>query len=181
MADTRDQTLTQVQSPLSPGEQRDRAVLLVSGNAVTPGLAARVRLQIVGDELYIGRRADGLPVQASVAVLDDGLISGQHARIVRGSAISSWMIACLQYGTIRPESPPVATTVVFFPSSSSILSIMPSTMDAVPKIAPLFMQSIVLALTTFSGGSIGTFGSCDVPRDRAFMESATPGYSAPPR
>ena len=41
MADTRDQTLTQVQSPLSPGEQRDRAVLLVSGNAVTPGLAAR--------------------------------------------------------------------------------------------------------------------------------------------
>ena len=85
MADTRDQTLTQVQSPLSPGEQRDRAVLLVSGNAVTPGLAARARLQIVGDELYIGRRADGLPVQASVAVLDDGLISGQHARIVRGS------------------------------------------------------------------------------------------------
>ena len=85
MADTRDQTLTQVQSPLSPGEQRDRAVLLVSGNAVTPGLAARARLQIVGDELYLGRRAEGLPVQASVAVLDDGLVSSQHARIVRGS------------------------------------------------------------------------------------------------
>ena len=85
MADTRDQTLTQVQSPLSPGEQRDRAVLLVSGNAVTPGLAARGRLHIVGDELYLGRRAEGLPVQASVAVLDDGLVSSQHARIVRGS------------------------------------------------------------------------------------------------
>ena len=85
MAEIRDQTLTQVQSPLSPGEQRDRAVLLVSGNANTPGLAARARLQIVGDELYLGRRADGLPVQASVAVLDDGLVSGQHARIVRGS------------------------------------------------------------------------------------------------
>jgi len=85
MADTRDQTLTQVQSPMSPGEQRDRAVLLVSGNAVTPGLAARTRLQIVGDELYLGRRAEGLPVQASVAVLDDGLVSSQHARIVRGS------------------------------------------------------------------------------------------------
>src|SRR3954454_6379820 len=85
MADTRDQTLTQVQSPLSPGEQRDRAVLLVSGNAVTPGLPARARLQIVGDELYIGRRGDGLPVNASVAVLDDALVSSQYARIVRGS------------------------------------------------------------------------------------------------
>ena len=85
MAEMRDQTLTQVQSPLSPGEQRDRAVLLVSGNATTPGLTARTRLQIVGDELYLGRRADGLPVQASVAVLDDGLVSSQHARIVRGS------------------------------------------------------------------------------------------------
>jgi len=85
MPDPRDQTLTQVQSPLSPGEQRDRAVLLVSGSAVTPGLSARARLQIVGDELYIGRRADGLPVQASVAVLDDALVSGQHARVVRGS------------------------------------------------------------------------------------------------
>jgi len=85
MAEPRDQTLTQVQSPLSPGEQRDRAVLLMSGNAVTPGLSARARLHIVGDELYLGRRADGLPVQASAAVLDDGLVSGQHARIVRGS------------------------------------------------------------------------------------------------
>src|SRR3954470_13748942 len=85
MAEMREQTLTQVQSPLSPGEQRDRAVLLVSGNATTPGLSARARLHIVGDELYLGRRAEGLPVQASVAVLDDGLVSGQHARIVRGS------------------------------------------------------------------------------------------------
>ncbi|HMF40580.1 MAG TPA: sigma 54-interacting transcriptional regulator [Polyangia bacterium] len=85
MAEPRDQTLTQVQSPLSPGEQRDRAVMLVSGNATTPGLPARARLQIVGDELYLGRRADGLPVQASVAVLDDALVSGQHARLVRGS------------------------------------------------------------------------------------------------
>jgi transcriptional regulator with PAS, ATPase and Fis domain len=85
MAEVREQTLTQVQSPLAPGEQRDRAVLLVSGNAATPGLPARARLQIVGDELYVGRRAEGLPVQASVAVLDDALVSGQHARIVRGS------------------------------------------------------------------------------------------------
>src|SRR4029078_3858579 len=85
MADTREHTLTQVQSPLSPGEQRDRAVLLVSGSAVTPGLSARARLQIVGEDFYIGGRADGRPVQASVAVLDDALVSGQHARVVRGS------------------------------------------------------------------------------------------------
>ena len=63
MPEPRDQTLTQVQSPLSPGEQRDRAVLLVSGNAVVPGLSARARLQIVGDELYLGRRADDGPEQ----------------------------------------------------------------------------------------------------------------------
>jgi len=85
MGDTRERTLTSVQSPLSPGELKDRAVLLVSGNAVVPALSARGRLQIVGDELYLGRRAEGLPVQANVAVLDDGLVSGQHARITRAS------------------------------------------------------------------------------------------------
>ncbi len=46
MGDPRDQTLTSVQSPLSPGEQRDRAVLLVSGNAIAPALSARGRLQV---------------------------------------------------------------------------------------------------------------------------------------
>jgi transcriptional regulator with PAS, ATPase and Fis domain len=83
--DRPDQTLTAVQSPLSPGEQRDRAVLLVVGSAESPGLPPRTRLQIAGDELFIGRRADGLPAQAAVAVLDDGLISGRHARLSRGA------------------------------------------------------------------------------------------------
>ncbi len=78
-------TLTAVQSPLSPGEARDRAVLLVGGSAEAPGLPARARLQIVGDELYVGRRADGVPVTANAAVLEDGLVSGQHARIMRGA------------------------------------------------------------------------------------------------
>ena len=84
-SDRPEQTLTAVQSPLSPGEAKDRAVLLVSGSAETPGLPARTRLQIVGDELYVGRRADGLPVAANAAVLEDGLVSGKHARIVRGA------------------------------------------------------------------------------------------------
>jgi DNA-binding NtrC family response regulator len=83
-SDRLEHTLTAVQSPLSPGETRDRAVLLVAGSAESPGLPARARLQIVGDELYVGRRADGVPVTANAAVLEDGLVSGQHARILRG-------------------------------------------------------------------------------------------------
>jgi transcriptional regulator with PAS, ATPase and Fis domain len=85
-----ERTLTAVQSPLSPGEAKDRAVLLVTGSADTPGLPARARLQIVGEELYIGRRADGVPVQANVAVLDDALVSGQHARITPGQGGGGW-------------------------------------------------------------------------------------------
>jgi transcriptional regulator with PAS, ATPase and Fis domain len=85
MVDRAEQTLTAVQSPLSPGEQKDRAVLLMVGSAERPALPARTRLQIVGDELYVGRRAEGLPVDANAAVLDDGLISGRHARLARGA------------------------------------------------------------------------------------------------
>jgi transcriptional regulator with PAS, ATPase and Fis domain len=85
MVDRAEQTLTAVQSPLSPGEQKDRAVLLVVGSAERPALPARTRLQIVGDELYVGRRAEGLPVDANAAVLDDGLVSGRHARLTRGA------------------------------------------------------------------------------------------------
>jgi transcriptional regulator with PAS, ATPase and Fis domain len=85
MVDRAEQTLTAVQSPLSPGEQKDRAVLLVVGSAERPALPARTRLQIVGDELTIGRRADGPEGTVNVAVLDDGLVSGRHARIARGA------------------------------------------------------------------------------------------------
>ena len=83
MRDPAERTLTAVQSPLSPGEQRDRAVLLVVGSADAPALPARTRLQIAGDDLFVGRRAEGVPEGANVAVLDDGLVSSQHARITR--------------------------------------------------------------------------------------------------
>ena len=83
MRDPAERPLTAVQSPLSPGEQRDRAVLLVVGSADAPALPARTRLQIAGDDLFIGRRAEGVPVGANAAVLDDGLVSSQHARITR--------------------------------------------------------------------------------------------------
>src|SRR5580693_4222758 len=83
MRDPAEQTLTAVQSPLSPGEQRDRAVLLVVGSADAPALPARTRLQITGDDLFVGRRAEGVPAGANAAVLDDGLVSSQHARITR--------------------------------------------------------------------------------------------------
>jgi transcriptional regulator with PAS, ATPase and Fis domain len=85
MRDSAERTLTAVQSPLSPGEQKDRAVLLVVGSAESPALPPRTRLQIVGDDLFVGRRAEGVPVGANVAVLDDGLISSQHARFTRGA------------------------------------------------------------------------------------------------
>jgi transcriptional regulator with PAS, ATPase and Fis domain len=85
MVDRAEQTLTAVQSPLSPGEQKDRAVLLVVGSAERPALPARTRLQIIGDELILGRRAEALPGTTNVAVLDDGLVSGRHARIARGA------------------------------------------------------------------------------------------------
>ena len=85
MRDPAERTLTAVQSPLSPGEQRDRAVLLVVGSADAPALPARTRLQIAGDDLFVGRRAEGVPQGANVAVLDDGLVSSQHARITRGA------------------------------------------------------------------------------------------------
>ncbi len=81
---SRDQTLTAVQSPLAPGEQKDRAVLLMVGSAETPGLPARTRLQILGDELVVGRRApDDLRPGAHALVLTDGVVSGQHARLLR--------------------------------------------------------------------------------------------------
>ena len=85
MGEPAERTLTAVQSPLSPGEQKDRAVLLVMGNAEAPSLPARTRLQITGDDLYVGRRAEGVPVSANAAVLEDGLVSGQHARLTRGA------------------------------------------------------------------------------------------------
>jgi transcriptional regulator with PAS, ATPase and Fis domain len=85
MGEPAERTLTAVQSPLSPGEQKDRAVLLVMGNAEAPSLPARTRLQITGDDLYVGRRAEGVPVSANAAVLEDGMVSGQHARLTRGA------------------------------------------------------------------------------------------------
>ena len=80
MADRPDQTLTAVQSPLSPGEAKDRAVLLVAGSAEAPGLPARARLQIVGDELYGGPPAERLFLHARSIELAHP-VSGEPLRI----------------------------------------------------------------------------------------------------
>ena len=81
-----ERTLTAVQSPLSPGETRDRAVLLMSGSAEAPGLPPRIRLHLVGEELYLGRAPTASPFRRHAAVLEDGLASsGKHARVVRGA------------------------------------------------------------------------------------------------
>ncbi|HEY2901823.1 MAG TPA: sigma 54-interacting transcriptional regulator [Polyangia bacterium] len=79
----RDQTLTAVKSPLATEERRDIAVLLMVGSAESPGLPANRRLQIVGNGLEIGRRApDHSRPGINVALLDDTLVSGHHARLV---------------------------------------------------------------------------------------------------
>src|SRR5215471_6929118 len=84
MTDRGDRTLTAVHSPLSGGEHKDRAVLLMVGSGESPGLSARARLQFVADELLIGRRApDADRPGAEALLLDDTLVSGQHARIAR--------------------------------------------------------------------------------------------------
>jgi DNA-binding NtrC family response regulator len=85
MTSRADQTLTAVQSPLAQGEAKDRGVLLMVGSADAPGLAPKARLQILGDELIVGRRApeDSAPGRHAL-VLDDGVVSGRHARLVRG-------------------------------------------------------------------------------------------------
>jgi DNA-binding NtrC family response regulator len=93
MTNRADQTLTAVQSPLAPGETKDRAVLLMVGSADTPGLPARARLQILGEELIVGRRApDGTAPGRHALVLADGVVSGQHARLVRAQGSAGWEI-----------------------------------------------------------------------------------------
>ena len=79
-----ERTLTAVQSPLAPGEHKDRAVLLLVGAAETPGLPPKTRLQLLGETLVIGRRApDETRPGAHALVLADGVVSGQHARLSR--------------------------------------------------------------------------------------------------
>jgi DNA-binding NtrC family response regulator len=84
MTNRADRTLTAVQSPLAPGETKDRAVLLLVGAAETPGLPPRTRLQLLGESLVIGRRApDETRPGVHALVLADGVVSGQHARLSR--------------------------------------------------------------------------------------------------
>jgi len=83
MTSPADQTRTAVKSPLSSDERRDVALLLMVGSAEAPGLSASRRLQIVGNGLEIGRRPpEHTRPGINVALLDDTLVSGHHARIV---------------------------------------------------------------------------------------------------
>ena len=84
MAQTDDQTLTSVHSPLSSGELPDVALLLMVGSAEEPALPATRRLLFVGDQLELGRRAseESRP-GVHTALLSDTLVSGHHARITR--------------------------------------------------------------------------------------------------
>jgi transcriptional regulator of acetoin/glycerol metabolism len=84
MASADDQTLTSVNSPLSPGELPEIPLLLMVGSADEPAPPAARRLLFVGNELQIGRRApDETGAGGHSAILNDTLVSGHHARIVK--------------------------------------------------------------------------------------------------
>src|SRR5271170_2405982 len=84
MTNRGDQTLTAVQSPRGQSEHKDRAVLLMVGSAESPGLPPKARLQPLGEELVIGRRApDETRPGSHALVLADNVVSGRHARLVR--------------------------------------------------------------------------------------------------
>ena len=53
----REKTQTAVQSPLSPDELPDIAIMLMVGASETPGLLAKWRLIFLGDAREIGRSA----------------------------------------------------------------------------------------------------------------------------
>ena len=76
--------------------------------------------------------------------------------------------------------PPVATTVAPPPSSASMRSIMPSTMQAEPSITPLRMASMVFLPMAFFGLSRLMAGSCAVRAERASAEIFGPGLMQPP-
>jgi transcriptional regulator with PAS, ATPase and Fis domain len=81
-----DQTLTSVQSPLASGELPAVALLLMVGSADEPALPPSRRLLFVGDALHLGRRPpDDSNDDASSAILNDTLVSGHHARIVKNA------------------------------------------------------------------------------------------------
>jgi DNA-binding NtrC family response regulator len=86
MTNRGDQTLTSVQSPLTAGELPEIAVLLMVGSADAPGLPANRRLLFVGGGLEIGRRApEESQPGINSAILNDTLVSGQHARIAKAA------------------------------------------------------------------------------------------------
>src|SRR5690349_3062780 len=86
-----DRTLTAVHSPLAQGESKDRGVLLMVGSAETPGLPASARLQILAEELVVGRRVpDETRPGSQALVLNDTVVSGQHARLARAATGGGW-------------------------------------------------------------------------------------------
>lgn len=94
---------------------------------------------------------------------------------------SSCIIFLIQWGMTICASPPVATTLTLAHSSFSIRATMPSTIDAVPCIIPLFMHSLVFVPMQLLGASKFTDGSWDVPHPSAFADIFNPGAIMPPR
>ena len=90
-------------------------------------------------------------------------------------------MGCLQAGVMNGAMPPVATTVAFCPSSSSMRSIMPSSSSAAPRMQPLCIQATVFVPMALSGTDRGMSGSRAVLPYRAARDRFAPGRIAPPR
>ena len=80
------------------------------------------------------------------------------------------MIFRLQQGIMYGANPPVATTVSGWPNSASTRSANPSSMAAVPNMAPLFSAATVFAPIRCSGGSGAMGGSCAVPDEGVLVD-----------
>ena len=103
-------------------------------------------------------------------------IKRKPSRVSHGS----WCWTEAHWATIRSARPPVAITDEW-PSSLTIRSTMPSTMEAVPRTSPAWTLSTVLRAMTVRGGRISTMGSLAAASNSARAEILSPGKMTPPR
>ncbi len=82
-----ERTLTAMRSSLARAEEPSIPILFLAGGGPAGPSATRARFRLVGEELLLGRSAEGeaLP-ETGVLRLVDPLISGRHARLLRTAA-----------------------------------------------------------------------------------------------
>ena len=85
-------------------------------------------------------------------------------------------------GNIISDSPPVATTFVFSPSSFLYLFVIPSTIQAVPIITPdSIEETVFFPMASTPSDIFSIFGSFAVNSESALNDVHTPGQIECPR